>query len=225
VEPDVVAQLDSLRPHLARSALISARLELQRANQITETLDLLALPALVFDPDGRVLAANPLIEDLKATLHWRAQDRISLRDPSADVLLQRAVIGLSQPAAATATADVRSFAVRGDIAEPSMVAHVIPIRGAARDVFVRCAGVLVLTPVVRPQALPLELVQSLFDLTPAEARVARGLGAGDTVEDIAAKSGLSPVTIRNQVRGVLQKTGSRRQADLIALLGVAGKGR
>jgi DNA-binding CsgD family transcriptional regulator len=225
VEPEIVRQLDGLRPHLARSALLSARLELQRARQISQTLDLLGLPALVFDADGRVLAANPSIEDLKSTVRWRAQDRISLRDVSADALLQQAVAGLSQTVAAAGPPDVRSFAVRGDLVEPSTVAHVIPIRGAARDVFVRCAGVLVLTPVTRPQALPVELVQSLFDLTPAEARVARGLSAGDTVEDIAAKSGLSPTTIRNQVRGVLLKTGSRRQADLVALLGNIGKAR
>jgi DNA-binding CsgD family transcriptional regulator len=223
VEREVVGALDRLRPHLARSALLAARLELQRARQIGETLDLLGLPALVFDGEGRVLAANGSIEALKATLRWRAQDRISLRDVNADALLQQAVAGISQAEAPAAQPDVRSFAVRGDVAEPSLVAHVVPIRGAARDVFVRCAGVLVLTPVTRPQALPAELVQSLFDLTPAEARVARGLSAGDTVEDIAAKSGLSPTTIRNQVRGVLSKTGSRRLADLVALLGNIGK--
>ena len=54
----------------------------------------------------------------------------------------------------------------------------------ARDIFVRCTGVLVMTPVTLPQAPPVELVQSLFDLTPAEARVARNLAAGETVEDL-----------------------------------------
>jgi DNA-binding CsgD family transcriptional regulator len=37
-----------------------------------------------------------------------------------------------------------------------------------------------------PQAPPVELVQSLFDLSPAEARVARRLAAGETVEKIAS---------------------------------------
>jgi hypothetical protein len=45
--------------------------------------------------------------------------------------------------------------------------------------------------VTLPQAPPVELVQSLFDLTPAEARVARGLAAGKTVEDIASTGGVS----------------------------------
>jgi hypothetical protein len=72
-----------------------------------------------------------------------------------------------------------------------MVAHVIPIRLSAREIFVRCAAALVLTPVTLPQAPPVELVQSLFDLMPAEARVARSLAAGETVETIASARGVS----------------------------------
>jgi DNA-binding CsgD family transcriptional regulator len=115
-------------------------------------------------------------------------------------------------------ASVRSFPVRDTGAEAMMVAHVIPIRLSARDIFVRCAAVLVLTPVTLPQAPPVELVQSLFDLTPAEARVARSLAAGETVEAIATDRGVSQNTIRMQVRGVLEKTGCNRQVDIVALL-------
>jgi DNA-binding CsgD family transcriptional regulator len=89
---------------------------------------------------------------------------------------------------------------------------------SARDIFVRCAAVLVLTPVTLPRAPPVELVQSLFDLTPTEARVARGFASGKTVQDIAADRGLSLNTIRTHVRGVLQKTGCNRQVDIVALL-------
>jgi DNA-binding CsgD family transcriptional regulator len=72
--------------------------------------------------------------------------------------------------------------------------------------------------VTRPQAPPVELVQSLFDLTPAEARVARGLAAGRTAEDMASDGGVSVNTVRTHVRGVLEKTGCNRQIDVVALL-------
>jgi DNA-binding CsgD family transcriptional regulator len=72
--------------------------------------------------------------------------------------------------------------------------------------------------VTRPQAPPVELVQSLFDFTPAEARVARSLAAGKTVEDIASDGGVSRNTILKQVRGVLEKSGCHRQVDVVALL-------
>jgi DNA-binding CsgD family transcriptional regulator len=59
----------------------------------------------------------------------------------------------------------------------------------------------------------------LFDLTPAEARVARSLAAGDTVDGIAAAAAVSSNTVRTQVRGILEKTGLHRQAQVISLLG------
>ncbi len=215
VEHEVVRQLDALRPHLARSALLSARLRLERARAVSDTLGALGLPALVFDPAGAVLAANALIEGLTDHIHWRARDRVSLKDPNADILFGQAIVTLD----AETDPPTRSFAVRGAESAAALVAHVIPIRGAARDVFTRCVGVIVLTPVTLPNAPPVELVRSLFDLTSAEARVARALAAGDTVGEIAHAGGVSVNTVRSQVRGVLDKTGCRRQVELVALLG------
>ena len=214
VEQAYIQQLDALRPHLARSALVSARLQLERARVTSETLALIGLPALVFDERGKVLAANDLIEALIDHIRWRAQDRVSLKDSSADALFRQIIETLNIEGAAP----TRSFAVRGTNANTARVAHVIPVRRTARDIFVRCAGVLVMTPVTLPQAPPVELVQSLFDLTPAEARVARSLAAGETVEKIASTGSVSPNTIRTHVRGVLEKTGCRRQAEVVALL-------
>jgi DNA-binding CsgD family transcriptional regulator len=99
-----------------------------------------------------------------------------------------------------------------------MVAHVIPVRLSARDIFLRCAAILTLTPVAPPMAPPIELIQCLFDLTPAEARVARSLASGETVEEIASARRLSVSTVRSHVRGVLEKTGCNRQAEIIAIL-------
>jgi DNA-binding CsgD family transcriptional regulator len=215
IESAIVQKLDAVRPHLARSAFMSARLQLERARVASETLALIGLPALVFDNQSKILAANHLIEALTDHIWWRAQGRMSLKDNIADALFRQAVETLN----IKNVAPVRSFAVRSADANAAMVAHVIPIRRSAHDIFVRGAGVLVMTPVTLPQAPPVELVQSLFDLTPAEARVARSLSAGETVEKSASVGGVSLNTIRTQVRGVLEKTGCRRQSEVVALLG------
>ena len=169
VEREIVNRLDELRPHLARSALLSARLQLERARIASETLVALGLPALVFGDQGKVLAANSLVDRLTG-YSLAGAHCLSLTDKAADRLLQDAIAAID-----TAGGGMRSFPVRDTGAEAMMVAHVIPIRLSARDIFLRCAAALVLTPVTLPQAPPVELVQSLFDLTPAEARVARSL--------------------------------------------------
>jgi DNA-binding CsgD family transcriptional regulator len=214
VEDAVVRQLDAKRPHLARSALLSARLQLERARVASEILAMVGLPALVLDERGKVLAANHLAEALTEHIRWRAQDRVSLKDSSADALFRQAIETLP----ITDAAPTRSFAVRGADTRAAMVAHVIPIRRSSRDLFARCAGVLLLTPVTLPNGPPVELVTSLFDFTPAEARIARSLTTGKTLDDIATSGGVSRHTVRTQLRGVLQKTGCARQAELVALL-------
>ncbi|WP_212407255.1 helix-turn-helix transcriptional regulator [Bradyrhizobium liaoningense] len=213
--PASVQSLNEIRPHLARAALISSRLQAERARAAAEMLGVIGLPALVFSDAGRVMAANDLIQRLPDGIRWLAADRFALIDPGADRMLRRAIEALDRNDPPTP----RSFAARGEDAQAAMVAHVVPVRGSARDILVRSTGVLILTPVTRPDAPPVELIQSLFDLTPAEARVARGLAVGDTLDEIAAASGLSRNTIRSQLRGALEKTGSRRQAELVALLG------
>jgi len=214
LETATIHRLDLLRPHLARSAMMSARLQMERARIVSATLAQIGLPALVFDERGRVIATNELMETLDNHVIWRSLGRVTIKDSRADALFQQAIASIDSRIASS----VQSFAVRSTDAITAIVAHVVPIRGIARDIFVRCAGVLVLTPVNLPLAPSIELVQSLFDLSPAEARVARALTIGQSVEEIASAGAVSRNTVRTQVRAVLEKTGCHRQSDVIALL-------
>jgi DNA-binding CsgD family transcriptional regulator len=214
VEPSAIQTLDELRSHLARSAMLSARLQLERAQIASETLAAIGLPALVLNEHGKVLAANSLMEAMSGYVRWRAFDLVALKDRSADKLLRTAVMAIGRDE----TAKVSSFPVHGTDDGAMTIAHLIPIRLSARDIFVRCATALILSPVTLPQAPPIELVRSLFDLTAAEARVARSLAGGESVADIASDSGVSTNTVRTHVRGVLEKTGCNRQSEVVAIL-------
>mgnify|MGYP002383728129 CR=1 FL=1 len=61
-------------------------------------------------------------------------------------------------------------------------------------------------------------MRECFSFTKAEIIVAQGLLAGKTAEDIAEDRGASVATIRTHIRHLLEKTSTRRIADLIALL-------
>lgn len=210
-----IRKLDSLRPHFARAAVMAARLHLERAKAASQTLAALGLAAMVLDDGGKVLAANNLIENLADYVCWRAGDKVTLQDRRADDTLTEALMRIAR----NDHGGVRSFPVRGATTDTPMVGHVLPVRLSARDIFGSSSSVFVLLPVTAPNSPPVELVMSLFDLTPAEARVARGLAAGKTVDDLAADNSVSPNTVRVQVRGVLEKTGCQRQTDVVSLLG------
>jgi DNA-binding CsgD family transcriptional regulator len=65
------------------------------------------------------------------------------------------------------------------------------------------------------------VLEGLFDLTTAEARVARAVSIGQSVNSIASENAVSLETVRSQLKMVLHKTGTHRQSELAALLGLA----
>jgi len=58
----------------------------------------------------------------------------------------------------------------------------------------------------------------LYDLTPAEERLALRLASGETLAVSAAQLGIRPSTARGALRSVFEKTGTRRQAELVRLV-------
>lgn len=71
-------------------------------------------------------------------------------------------------------------------------------------------------PLVAPD--PAAAVRERWGLTTAEAELALALRAGETLRTVAARREVSINTIRNQLGAIFDKTGSRRQQDLVRLL-------
>ena len=70
----------------------------------------------------------------------------------------------------------------------------------------------------RAQPTDLALLRSMFDLTPAEARLARNLAAGRSLRQAADEAGIAYETARWHLKILFQKTGTRRQAELVGKL-------
>jgi DNA-binding CsgD family transcriptional regulator len=209
-----VGRLNALRPHLARASVLTTRWREERLRSATQALELLGLPAAVLDPGGRVLAANGLIEAMTGHIVWGAWGRMALADLAADAILAKAVARTgAQMTDATGTG---SFVSGNRDGSDPVVFHAIPVEGQARDLF---GSALTLVAVTRPGAArtpdPM-LIQGLFDLTAAEARVAAGLIDGRSIGEMAGQNGVGVETVRTQVKSILGKTGVQRQAEFIA---------
>jgi DNA-binding CsgD family transcriptional regulator len=66
--------------------------------------------------------------------------------------------------------------------------------------------------------LPDQLLQSAFELTQAEAKLAGLLAAGEDLRSIADKLEITYGTARTRLAEVFQKTDTRRQGQLIRLI-------
>ncbi len=62
-----------------------------------------------------------------------------------------------------------------------------------------------------------DVLRLLYDLTDAEARLFNRLVKGCSVREIADAFGITETTIRTQLKHLLNKTGARRQSELVRM--------
>ncbi|WP_341989436.1 helix-turn-helix transcriptional regulator [Azorhizobium sp. AG788] len=213
VEAPYMAHLNQLHPHLARAAMISSHLAWERAHAAGSALQIIGTPAALLRPHGRMESANALFQALVPHPVRGFDPDIVLADPRAQ---EKLVASLARIEAGSPFG--QSIPIPPHEGGNAFVLHVLPVRGVARDVFSACVAMLVATPVVAGPVLPAAVLVALFDLTPAEARVAHRIAGGATVEATAAALGVSRETVRTQLKATLSKLGVTRQAELVGLL-------
>ena len=101
---------------------------------------------------------------------------------------------------------------------PRLAVHVRPVNPRQLHFGPTSFGALVLLVEPLRNHLDENLVASMLDLTPAQSRVAVSLAAGQTVRDIALRSGRTQETIRSHIKRIYGKQGISRQADLVRLV-------
>lgn len=196
--------------------MISGRLELERATNTVQTLAQLGLPAAVLTAGTTVLVANALFEALRSPFRIGAFDRLSLSGQAADCLFKDAVMRSTiEPA-------VRSIPIPAREDHPAMIVHVAPVERRANDIFNQSACIVIVTPLDGVGVPDSAMLNGLFDLSPAEARLVQKLARGLTINQIADDLDISVATLRSQLRSVFAKTGTSRQTELGRLIGSMG---
>lgn len=213
-----MALFQSLHGHLARAGMMAARLGLERAQGTVNTLQAMGLPAAVLSASGRTMAANGLFETMPDVFVPRAKGGLALADAAAQSLFAEAIERVM-----TGAPTVQSLPLAATERRPAFVVHVLPLRRAAQDIFSQ-AEILVATTMPSASAMvpSPQLLHGLFDLTPAEARLAAALAAGRTLREAASRNGNQFSTARSQLEAIFRKTGTHKQSQLVALLQSAG---
>jgi DNA-binding CsgD family transcriptional regulator len=211
-------RLDFLRPHLARAAVLCCRAGLEQARKAAQLLEAIGLAGAVIRPNGALLASNSLFEQLVPAVMQDRRDRLRMVNVDADQLFGEALNRLKQRDAYDGVFSIPTPANENAL---PLIVHLLPIRGQAQDFFTDGSIVVLVTPIDRAKVPTAAVLQGLFDLSPAEAKVAHGIGSARSIDALANSLNVSRETVRTQLKAVLAKTGVRRQTELINLL--AGK--
>jgi DNA-binding CsgD family transcriptional regulator len=208
-----IERMDALRPHFARAGMLAARLRLEQAKAAVSTLEAIGLAAAVMTASGHVVTANGILEDMRSTFIATAHGRVALANAAANALLQDAIANNRYDQV------IRSIPVSATDGQPPLVVHLLPLRRAAHDIFSGADILLVATPVSASVIVPApSLLAGLFDLTPAEARLAAALSQGRPLKEAAADSHITFKSGRTYLERIFAKTGTHQQSELVALL-------
>ena len=209
---DAAGLLNSLRPHLCRAAVLSSEIETVRQENLLDAFNAVGTAIGLLDPQGRLLAASDEFQHYLGGLIHDSPARLRMQDPIADLRFGAA---LRHPHAWTAGV---SIALRDEHLIGRAILNLVP---AARDALQFFNKVSMFAVISRPRnhILPdADIISALFDLTPAEARVARAIAEGLTPGEIAERHNVSRETVRSQLKRVLLKTSTKRQSELSLLI-------
>jgi DNA-binding CsgD family transcriptional regulator len=223
VDDEVRRRMTLIAPHMRRAVLIGRVIDLKNAEaaSFADTLDGLAAGMLLVDADGRIVHANASGHAMLAAGDvLRAADRHLLAsDAQADQALRTvfasagsgdAAVGITGIAVPLAARDGERY-----------VAHVLPLtsgvrRQAGRSY--RAAAALFVHKAALATPAPPEVIAKTYHLTPTELRVLLAVVEVGGAPEVAEALGVGETTVRFHLRRLFEKTGAKRQADLVKLV-------
>ncbi|WP_139842757.1 helix-turn-helix transcriptional regulator [Janthinobacterium sp. GW460W] len=194
-------QWQELLPYLQRALCLQQRLrEAQLASRCAlAALDAMGAAVLVLDADLALRFATPAGHALHAA-------QLAHAAPPALVRAVRLVI-------ASAGAAPQCQSLRLARKQQTPLALTVTLLGACPP---PCALLIARDPAQASTSV--NALRQLFDLTQAEALVCKALAQGATIEEIAARCGISVNTVKTHLHHTYLKTDTRRQGELIALI-------
>jgi DNA-binding CsgD family transcriptional regulator len=218
-----IAKLNRLVAGLRPAAMLAVKVSLLVSTRIADSLTGIGKDLALLSASGRVLHMAPALErhigdaiDLRAGVPRSWEHR-------ADAALSAAIRKVVSIAPA-GNRTVASLALPCRSGRRPLIVQLVPITGAAHDIFMLARAVMIITD---PEATnPVDVVAEalkLMGLSPAEARLAARIGRGEELKAIAEAEGIVNETARARLKAVFAKTGTHRQAELAVL--VAGLSR
>ncbi|MDX8495051.1 hypothetical protein RFN29_26180 [Mesorhizobium sp. VK22B] len=203
-------------PDLARIISLAEKIWHVSLDPALAVLDQFNCAATLLDCRGRVTRSNGHADALFGSGLMIRHSCIHAADRESDSRLQR-MIG-----AAVSSARDEAFQTEPAVVTRNgsfwLLAEVVPMTSFVRDLFNGGDFLLCFTDLVSEWAPPASLLRHAFQLTAAEARLASSLATGDGIAAASERLAVGRETARTQLRAILVKTGTHRQAELAALL-------
>jgi DNA-binding CsgD family transcriptional regulator len=210
-------------PHVRRAVAVAEIIDLHKVDAATlaEAVDALAAGVFLVREDATIARANASGRAMLAArdILRETEDGLAATEPQARRALHDAIAGALGGDALLGSRGI-SVPLTSRNGE-RYVACVLPLTaGERRQAGVSHAAVaaVFVHKAALDRPLPLATMAQHFRLTPAELRVLFALMEVGGVPEIAPMLGLSQTTVKTHLKHLFQKTGARRQTDLVKLV-------
>lgn len=181
-----------------------------------ELLDRINLAAAVLRREERVVQLNRQCERLLGASLTLQGGRLVARDRSSNERLRKAIAAVFSFRGNASHAHAECGLIMREPQSPILF-RVLPLGRSPFDGKPPYALLMFSSPQLQSAVDP-GLLSRALDLTPAQARVARQLATGASLDTAAARLGIKKETARNHLKQIFFRTGTCRQGQLIALL-------
>lgn len=198
-----------------------------RLGQLSAALDAVRFPSILVDRTGRIILANtiasPLFQDPPA-FRIDAGGRLALKSDIETSNLRQAIEAATTRPQSVPPRNLE-IVVNNHLSGSRLAISILALANSRRG---RDEGhdgtrsyqpgsVVIIARQFSPPAVSADALQLAFGLTPAEARLTGLLASGSSLREAAQTIGVSYWTVMTQVKSCYQKTGTHRQAELVAL--------
>jgi pimeloyl-ACP methyl ester carboxylesterase/DNA-binding winged helix-turn-helix (wHTH) protein/DNA-binding CsgD family transcriptional regulator/PAS domain-containing protein len=228
VDDEMRRRMRLIVPHVRRAVLIGKVIELKTAEaaSLADTLDGIGAGMFLVDASGRIVHANAAGHAILAADDFlrAAGGRLVASDAEADQTLRDTfaiagdrdgVLGIKGIAVPLTARDGERF-----------VAHVLPLTSGTRrragTAYAAVAALFVQKAARDAPSTP-EIIAKTYKLTPAELRILLAAVEVGGVPEVAEALGIAETAVRFHLQQLFEKTGMRRQADLVELVASPAK--
>lgn len=220
-DAETFATLNMLSPHLMTALTMRRRLESlhSRVSGLEDALDSITVGLVLLDSRGKCVLANKSARVILDERNGLYLEKSALC--TCNLLELERLRGLIASAISsllpTSSQISRAMLVSRNGARPLQVL-VAPLHRETASTAKHAVAIVFINDPEEKTAAPADVLQALFGLTVAEARLACTLLEGSSLSDAAELHRVGQETVRTQLKSIFQKTGTRRQGELVRVL-------
>jgi DNA-binding CsgD family transcriptional regulator len=222
VDDEARRRMRLIVPHIRRSVLIGRLFDLKRAEaaSFSDLLDGLSAGMVLVDARGAIMHANrtgrAFLDD--GHLVYEIGGRLAANDVRVDRSL-REIFAAAHLGDAELGGKGIALPLKARDGE-NYVAHVLPLTSGARrrggGLYSAAAAVFIRKAALEMPS-PSEVIAKTYSLTPTELRVLHAIVDIGGVPEVSAALGVAVTTVKTHLGRLFDKTGTRRQAELVKL--------